>query len=305
MLISIITPVYNSESFLFDLYSNLKNIYTKFDNFEWIMVDDLSEDNSRMIMSKIVESSPPFPIKTIYLSRNYYGSMSTYSAAQIAEGEYSIILDADDLLIEDALITYSSLIRKYQSKPNFVGVCGRCEDFSGHFLGTPFKFEEIYSNELYIRHVLGIKGEMLQCTKTELIKKYFLGALPGFANGWVWSRMSQNYSWIYTNKIVRKYNTQNYNSTSHFYHVRYLNNKVIAAIDYLSVMRKFFFSDPIYWMKKALMVAIASWLCKKVYMGKNQHWSIQLVLILLIPLGAFLALAAIIIYGRKKFMIHE
>lgn len=305
MQFSIITLVFNSELFLMDLYNHLKKIHAKFNDFEWILVDDFSTDNSRNIMSKIECSSPPFPVKTIYLSKNYYGSKSTYLATQIASGEYSIILDADDYLTDNALNDYSSIIKRNQTKVGFVGVCGRCEDFRGKFIGTKFKSDETFSNELFVRHVLKIKGEMLQCTKTEIIKLYFYGALPGFANGWVWSRMSQKYNWVYTNKVMRKYNTENYNSASHSYRVRFLQNKVIAAMDYMNVMQKYFLYDPFFWLKKGIMIATASWICKKVYMGKNQNIITQIVLLSFVPLGGLLAVIAILRHGRIKFCINS
>ena len=194
MRFSIITPIYNSSRFLPELYENMKKKHKNFKSFEWILVNDCSTDNSADEMDKIKNDDPPFTIKTINLDKNHYGAMSTITASKVAEGDYVIILDADDFLVDDGLLIFDNLIERYKHNENFVGVCGRCQDLKGNFLGTRFLDEEVYSNELYIRHVLKIKGEMLQCTKREVIQEYFYGMKPGYTNGWAWTSISKKYS---------------------------------------------------------------------------------------------------------------
>lgn len=304
MRFSIITPVYNSEKFLPTLYAHIKEQYKRYNDFEWILIDDCSKDNSRAEVEKIKNSNHSFPVKTIFLDKNHYGSMSTYTASGVAEGDYIIILDADDFLSENCLLIFHQLIEKYQHNKDFVGVCGRCVDFNGNFIGTPFEQDELYSNELYVRHVLKIKGEMFQCTKREIAHDYFNGMLPGFTNGWAWSRISQNYSWVYTNQVVRRYFTENYSSVSHSPVVRYMYNRVLMDLKYMSTMRKYIRYDFKYWFQRAIIVSSGAWLCKKVYIGFKHPLFVQLTLIALIPLGGLLALAAVIKNGRKKYIIN-
>ena len=54
-LYSIVVPVYNSEHTLEELYARLKNVFenTMQEEFELILVDDSSRDNSYAVMEKL------------------------------------------------------------------------------------------------------------------------------------------------------------------------------------------------------------------------------------------------------------
>lgn len=304
MRFSIITPVYNSSRFLPGLYADLKEQYKRYSDFEWVLIDDCSTDNSRDEIAKIRNSDHLFPIKALFLDKNHYGTLNAITASEAAEGDYIIFLDADDFLSENGLTIFHNLIEKYQHNDGFVGVCGRCVDFKGNFIGTPFAADEVYSNELYVRHVLKIKGEMFQCTRREVIREYFKDVKPGYTNGWAWSRISQKYSWVYTNQVVRRYYTDNPTSATHTPVSKYLYNRTLADMIYMSTMKKYIMKDPVTWFLLAVEVATKTWLCKKIYVGKNQPWFVQVTLLLLIPLGSILAVLKIIKNGRKRYRIN-
>jgi glycosyltransferase involved in cell wall biosynthesis len=64
-LVSVITPSYNSERFINDcVYSVLKQTYN---NWELLIVDDASEDNSRKIIKEL--SKVDERIKSIFLEK--------------------------------------------------------------------------------------------------------------------------------------------------------------------------------------------------------------------------------------------
>jgi glycosyltransferase involved in cell wall biosynthesis len=230
---SIITPCYKGKNFLPRAYSSILRQGREF-NLEWIIVDDFSNDNgaTQAVIEKI-KSESPFPINAIYLEKNHYGARSAYTGAIHAKGEYSIILDQDDMLADDALEIFSAYISNYQSLHNFAGVCGRCVSPDGRLIGTPFRWEEKLSNELRIRYIEKIRGEMFQCTKTKLIAEYFYGMKPGYTNGWAWSRIAKNYEYLYTNKIVRIYNTANPESMSNLKRLVHLDAQFEQSTEFL------------------------------------------------------------------------
>lgn len=202
--------------------------------FEWIIVDDFSNDNGETQTAiEEIKGESTFPVNAIYLDKNHYGASSAYTGAIHAKGEYTIILDQDDMLADDALEIFSTYISSYQSLKNFAGVCGRCVGPDGRLIGTPFDWQEKLSNELNIRHIEKIRGEMFQCTKTKLIAEYFYGMKPGYTNGWAWSRIARNYQYLYTNKIVRFYDTANPGSTSNLKRLIYLEAQFKQSSDYL------------------------------------------------------------------------
>lgn len=215
-------------------------------SFEWIIVDDFSNDNgeTQAAIEKI-QSESTFPINAIYLEKNHYAASSAYTGTIHAKGEYSIILDQDDMLADDALEIFSAYISSYQSLQNFAGVCGRCVGPDGRLIGTPFNWQEKLSNELNIRHIEKIRGEMFQCTKTKLIAEYFYGMKPGYTNGWAWSRIAKNYQFLYTNKIVRIYDTANPESTSNLKRLVHLDAQFEQSSEFLVVNADYLVHDQI------------------------------------------------------------
>ena len=160
-----------------------------------------------------------------------------------ATGEYSIILDQDDMLADNALEIFATYIYDYNSLQNFAGVCGRCIDLEGKLIGTQFRWQEKLSNEPQIRYIEKIRGEMFQCTKTKLLAEYFYGMKPGYANGWAWSRIAKQYQFLYTNKIVRVYDTENPESTSNLKKLIYLDAQFEQLSEYIVDNADYLFRD--------------------------------------------------------------
>ena len=91
--VSIITPSYNSEAFLEDcITSVLSQTYL---DWEMIIVDDNSIDNSRNIIKKFAKLDKR--IKYFFLEENQGAAKSRNIAFNIADGEFIAFLDADDM----------------------------------------------------------------------------------------------------------------------------------------------------------------------------------------------------------------
>jgi glycosyltransferase involved in cell wall biosynthesis len=92
-LVSIITPLYNSERFIKEtIMSVLTQTYT---NWEMIIVDDSSTDNSVDIVKNLIAGDPR--IKLIRLSKNSGADVARNTAIEAAQGKYVAFLDSDDL----------------------------------------------------------------------------------------------------------------------------------------------------------------------------------------------------------------
>lgn len=250
MLFTVITPCYNGAEFLHRAHESLLRNLMEGIELEWIIVDDCSNDEgaSKKVIESICKISP-LPISTIFLKRNYYGSQSTYSAARLAKGAYSIILDQDDMLADRALYSFRKYIALYDNHKNFAGVCGRCVNLAGELIGTQPKFDSVLSNEPVIRHLYRIRGEMLQCTKTSLLVDYFSGMQPGYTNGWAWSRIAQKYDYAYISDVVRIYDTTNPTSSSNIGKIRYPEAQCKQLSEYLTYNHQFAVRDPVVFLK--------------------------------------------------------
>lgn len=97
--ISIITPLYNGEKYIEKtILSVIKQTYN---NWEMLIVDDCSGDNSPNIVKKYVEQDKR--IKYIRLEKNSGAAIARNKAIEIAEGEYIAFLDSDDLWKKEKL----------------------------------------------------------------------------------------------------------------------------------------------------------------------------------------------------------
>jgi teichuronic acid biosynthesis glycosyltransferase TuaG len=98
-LVSVITPIYNSERYLQECIESVqKQSYT---NFEHILVDDCSTDNSVGIVKKF--SKKDSRIKLLKLKKNSGAGVARNKGVEIAEGRFIAFLDADDFWSGDKL----------------------------------------------------------------------------------------------------------------------------------------------------------------------------------------------------------
>lgn len=96
-LISIVIPVYNAEKFIKETIENiLQQTYT---NWEIILVDDYSQDNSVTVIEKYVCDK----IKLIKLDKNTGPANARNVGIKVAKGNYLCFQDADDLWKKEKL----------------------------------------------------------------------------------------------------------------------------------------------------------------------------------------------------------
>lgn len=114
MFISIIIPLYNKEHCITDtINSVLKQSYS---NFELVIIDDGSTDKSVEIVSSIIDNR----IKLI-TQLNSGASIARNNGARIASSKYLLFLDADDIILPNALNSIVNLAHKYPNKQVYTG----------------------------------------------------------------------------------------------------------------------------------------------------------------------------------------
>lgn len=107
VVISIIVPVYNVELYIARCLNSIKK--QSFLEFEAILVDDGSIDNSFEIAKKFAQEDERF--KVIRQENNGQGSARNHGI-DIAKGEYIAFVDSDDWLHEDYLLKLYDCIKK-------------------------------------------------------------------------------------------------------------------------------------------------------------------------------------------------
>ena len=103
MKISVLTATYNREKLLPQLFESLKKNYETFQDFEWIIMDDGSNDNTKKEVKKWIKEVN-FKIDYHY-QENEGKQKEINDAMQYVTGDAIIEVDSDDYLLDNALKT--------------------------------------------------------------------------------------------------------------------------------------------------------------------------------------------------------
>ena len=99
MLVSIITPLYNSSEFISQTIEHvIRQTYT---HWEMLIVDDCSTDDSSAIVQKYAKKDKR--IEFIQLKKNAGAAIARNKAINLAKGDYIAFLDSDDLWLPNKL----------------------------------------------------------------------------------------------------------------------------------------------------------------------------------------------------------
>ena len=108
---SVVVPIYNVEDYIVDCVNSvLSQTYT---NFELILVNDASPDQSLSIIDSLAENNSQ--IKVIDKKVNEGVSLARSSGLRAASGDMILYLDGDDTLVSTALQILAEKYEKYQS----------------------------------------------------------------------------------------------------------------------------------------------------------------------------------------------
>jgi len=113
-LVSVIIPMYNAARFITQTLESL--LYQTMKDFEVIVVDDCSTDNSVEVVESFDEKFGG-RLHVIKLSENNgTPSLPRNVGIQLARGKYIAFLDSDDLFTKTALEEFSTLAEAYQAE---------------------------------------------------------------------------------------------------------------------------------------------------------------------------------------------
>lgn len=98
-LVSIITPVYNSEKYIYDCLSTVSD--QSFLEWEHVIIDDGSLDSTRELLKKA--SARDHRIVPVFLDSNSGAAVARNKGIDVARGTFIAFLDADDLWDKDKL----------------------------------------------------------------------------------------------------------------------------------------------------------------------------------------------------------
>ena len=202
--ITILTPTYNRASLLPRLFDSLLRQTNK--DFEWIVVDDGSTDDTREVVANLKEKcGGAFPMGYVYKA-NGGKHMAINIGAERARGELLFIADSDDLLIDDALETVAKSWHDISDDKSFAGIAGLDITMdTREVIGSGLPQEHIDCNAIDIRYRHHVTGDMKEVFRTEVLREF---PFPEFAGErfcpeqLVWFRMARRYRLRYINKPI-------------------------------------------------------------------------------------------------------
>lgn len=207
-MITVLTPAYNRASTLDNLYDSLQHQTSK--NFEWVIIDDGSTDDTLDKIEKYKEKSD---FEIISASQANQGKPSAINhGCKLSRREFIFIVDSDDCLTYDAIEWLLKGISEAEEKGiEYSGVGFRKSEFDGTLSGISFDDNPLdyalYLNATDASNLL--KGEMAFCFKRDLMLKipFPLHAGEKFVpEGLIWTQIT-DFACVrfYINKVVYLY----------------------------------------------------------------------------------------------------
>ena len=197
--LSIITPAYNRGHLLKTCFASLL-CQTCLD-FEWIIVDDGSKDQTPAVVS--VFQTNLFPVRCL---RKENGGKHTALNAALphVQGNYVMILDSDDTLTEHAVSRIKQEWSRYGSDSR-VGVLAFLK---GSGLRDPNCISTVDRQPVdYFRYKRKIlrSCDCCEVLRAEIFKAFPFPVFPGEAflpETALWSRVGLTYSYVYINEVI-------------------------------------------------------------------------------------------------------
>ena len=197
--LSVITPTYNRGHLLQRCYNSLC-AQTDLD-FEWIIVDDGSTDNTEAIVRDFSE----MPFHITYVKKENGGKHTALNTSHShIHGDYVLILDSDDYLACNAIQLVRQTWTSYADRTD-IGIVtflkGACETEPNCTASTPNVPVDILRYKRTIIH----SCDCCEVIRADLFRKYPFPVFQGerfIAECALWNRVALTHKCVYINKVI-------------------------------------------------------------------------------------------------------
>lgn len=235
MQISVITPTYNRGKLLQQVYDSLVNQTDK--NFEWIVIDDGSTDNTSDIVNSFIKEKK---IKIKFHKKENGGKHTAVNhGLDMAEGDFVIILDSDDRLLPDAV----KIIKRDASKYNDnIKICGMSylKRILNGTESSKLPESPYFSNHIQCRYNEGYLADRAEVYKVNVLKKYKFPIFEDerfLSEAIVWNKIAYEYDTVYVDEYIYECEYQQDGLTANSQKTR-VNNPIGAKENYRIMMKK-------------------------------------------------------------------
>ena len=196
MTITVFTPTFNRATLLPRLYESLVN--QTFLDFEWLIVDDGSTDDTFNFIESIKENDK---IDIQYYYQNNAGKHAAINwGVELANGDLFLIVDSDEVMIESGLQTIVDVYKQVSDNDNFAGVTGLKSFFSGKTIGGELNYTYLDCSAIDYNLKYKYGGEMAVAYRTKILQKYPFPIFEGekyCGEGLIWYKIALHYKLRY------------------------------------------------------------------------------------------------------------
>ena len=252
-MITVFTPTYNRGNLLNRLYQSLCR--QNYKEFEWIIVDDGSLDDTSSIVNIIQDKHPCGDFSILYYKKENGGKHTAVNTGvQKAHGDLFFIADSDDILPPNALQTVAEIWEQAKYDNSIGGICGFDGGINdGSIIGTGFP-KEVHllnielSNHINIGYIdattrdvrfkLKVDGDMKEVFRTSVLREYPFPEIKGerfCPEVLVWNRIASKYKLRHINKIIYLVEYQQDGITSAITRSR-MNSPIASTMTYAEML---------------------------------------------------------------------
>ncbi len=203
-IFTIFTPTYNRASHLILLYECIKN--QLFKSFEWIIVDDGSDDATAGVVNTFISENE---VNIIYhFQQNSGKHIAINHGVELAAGKLFFIVDSDDLLPEDSLLIIHNHWQRLLMAGDvqrYAGLCGLRVFKNGEVIGGNVDYQVLDASVLEYRYRMGYRGDKAEVFRTDVLKAYPFPDIEGekfCTEALVWNRIGQLYQLRFFNECI-------------------------------------------------------------------------------------------------------
>lgn len=232
-LISIITPTYNCGKFIERTIKSVQN--QTYQNWEMIIVDDCSTDNTKEIVENI--SKEDLRVKYFCLDKNSGAAVARTKAMELAGGAYMAFLDSDDIWKPNKLEKQLAYMK--ENNYNFTSTAYEQIDEDDKKLGKIIKTpKKTNYNRLLLDCPVGNSTVMYSVLA---MGKFKVPNIRKRNDDALWLQMLKKEKYIYgMNDVLMEYRVrQNSISSNKFSLIKY-HWQLYREIEHLSVIRSLF-----------------------------------------------------------------